>query len=495
MQHKANNKTGYTKRLILGILCVSVFSMGMFTAPQPANAQNAVVGAVGGIVACYIGGLLAELIPTQVPVNDSTDNTKDCMLDGIAKGLANAVLQDLTYEIVNWILTGFEGKPMFVTDLKSYLLGIADEVAGEYIYGSELSFLCSPFELDIRIALAYQYLGDPNPVACTLTEALGNVDAFFAGDFSEGGFPRWLEVFAHPTNNPYGAAQVAEATLQARLADEEFNTRQILDFGNGFLSYEKCETPEEGDHPGRETSTEEYCYMTTPGHVIAEQLTFQLETGSLQLIEADEINESISAIVSALAFKVLQNGLANLNDDGYLDDFKDEPVPQESIDGPGVAAPGGGGTVHGGSNATMLWKPISESDGRLVVLTPTSFGTPNVRVLTRSCDTIETGDYVGHTNGNRATYRFGQWGGAYPSDAILAVDGNLYTMTNGVGQRNEGGALQPTSCGGGGTTASSGGSGSGGGGSNDSGGPTNPNPTVSGPGGGEPHPNPAPGIL
>lgn len=459
-------------RTIAAVLVVSMLGLG-FLRPAPVHAQGAsgaIAGAAGAVAGCALQDLIGNALSSaidkvgelfgsggggedKVPVDDITHNDKQCIMDGLVKAFVNWVLKELTHSIVTWILNGFEGRPAFVTDLKQFLTDAADKAIGEYIYGSDLSFLCDPFELDVRLALALEYQDSTqNPVECTLTDVNENVDDFFAGNFAAGGFSRWFEMTSSPQNDPYGALLAAEAELQVRIADEEFRAERQLSFGEGFLNYEKCDPIDPADHPGRELP-EEYCYTTTPGQVISEQLTFQLQTGSLQLIEADEINEAISAIVSALAYKVLETGLTALNDDGYLDSYKSDPGSltsegatrvggKNAIDGIGGPA-FGEETVHGGSSATLLWKPDSESDGMLVVLTPTSFGTPSVRILDASGDVIEKGGYAGHHNDNRAHYRFDRPGREYPSDVILAVDGNRYELTAGPGQRNEGRQLRP----------------------------------------------------
>ncbi len=76
----------------------------------------------------------------------------------------------------------------------------------------------------------------------------------------------------------------------------------------------------------------------------------------------------------------------------------------------------------GGSG--FVWKPVSESDGRLVVLLPTSFVGRVGRVsIQRGSETIEIGRFVGNTNGNRPTYRFSMPGAGYGGE--LTVVANL----------------------------------------------------------------------
>jgi len=66
------------------------------------------------------------------------------------------------------------------------------------------------------------------------------------------------------------------------------------------------------------------------------------------------------------------------------------------------------------TSAGFVWKPISEGDGRLVVLFPASSGATGA-TLRFGGATIAVGRFSGRTNGNRPTIRFGAPGGAYPN--------------------------------------------------------------------------------
>jgi hypothetical protein len=79
----------------------------------------------------------------------------------------------------------------------------------------------------------------------------------------------------------------------------------------------------------------------------------------------------------------------------------------------------------------ILWKPVSESDRKLVVLLPRSMGAPKVNVLDTSGNPIDNGRYVGRTNPDRATYRFGRPGRDYPAPCLLRVGTRIYSVPDG----------------------------------------------------------------
>lgn len=54
----------------------------------------------------------------------------------------------------------------------------------------------------------------------------------------------------------------------------------------------------------------------------------------------------------------------------------------------------------------ILWKPVADSGGELVVLLNRSYGTPAVKVKDRYNRTIAVGTFVYYSNPDRATFRF-----------------------------------------------------------------------------------------
>lgn len=87
-------------------------------------------------------------------------------------------------------------------------------------------------------------------------------------------------------------------------------------------------------------------------------------------------------------------------------------------------------------STAIVWKPVSESDGKLVVLTPTSLGNPGASIFNSSGSLIEAGRYVGHTNGNRATYRFNRAGSGYSAPIYLKIGNDSYEVSNPAGRYN-----------------------------------------------------------
>ena len=261
---------------------------------------------------------------------------KENVLDGIGWALAKRIVSAIIRDLINWINSGFQGSPMFVQDLQGFLLGIADETIGGFIeeLGGVGSFICSPFQLDVQVSLAVQYAqarsggGQPAPT-CTLSGIVDNLEGFISGSFSEGGWNNWFSVTSNPMQyTPYGSTLLAETEARARLINAQGEELQLLEFGDGFLSSEVCETVDGPNGP------RESCSISTPGKVIQEALSFNLDTGRQSLVEADEINELIAALLGQLANMAITgvNGLLGLSGgtgysySGYEGSYLDEMV-------------------------------------------------------------------------------------------------------------------------------------------------------------------------
>ncbi len=288
--------TGRTRKaLVVPVLLAVVWTNFGAHVPR-AHAQEAVYDAANTIQSTISAAADVALVAIEKSLF-----IKEWTLDGIAFGLAKKALQQITKSTLRWIHSGFQGSPMFVTDLEGFLAQSADEIAGEFIYGSDLAFLCSPFELKIRLSLDYSLRPFRDEVQCTLSDAVGNVDRFLGGDFLAGGWRGWFELTTNPMNHPFGVYGAAQIELNGRISERIQREVEKLRWGAGFLAVRECETVVDPDG-----STHDHCIDTTPGHVIADQLTFELKSGQLALIEADEINEIIGALFAQLSQQALQ---------------------------------------------------------------------------------------------------------------------------------------------------------------------------------------------
>ena len=301
--------------------------------------QGAGATAIAGTVGLLGGGQVADF---------STNTFLSC----IARTVAKIALDQITNSVVNWINSGFSGSPSFVTNPERFFTNVADNAAGEFIKGSALSFLCSPFQLKIRVAIARSYANRYNAPSCSLTGVVRNIHNFMNGNFYSGGWPGFLAFTTMPTNNPYGALMYADLAVQYTVQTRVGAQQRELSLANGFLDFKqktKCQAvvnpstvPQSTANtsvrqvgtggavaanqqgPALGSNIYEVCELThtTPGAVIGESLngTFKSTYDSLNM--ADNFDEIISALITQLVTRTLQGGLLNLSgQDGYASNF------------------------------------------------------------------------------------------------------------------------------------------------------------------------------
>lgn len=272
-------------------------------------------------------------------------------LTAVARLFVRALIMTLTQSIVNWINSGFQGSPSFMTDPAGMIRNAADQAIGQYILQGPLNFLCEPFQLQVKLNLGLQYGGYNSGISCTLSGVLGNIqgayDDFVGGDFiGGGGWDSWMQMASNPENTPQGAAMMAEGALEVKLAGIEKISLLEADWGSGSLSLKKCkeatfevkEDPGSSGgksrtlmgartfvgHPGYATGTsisathesvvndtgghtiinqekETTCETTTPGAVIMDTMNIT-ETSWIRTLELEStMSDSINAIIGAFA--------------------------------------------------------------------------------------------------------------------------------------------------------------------------------------------------
>lgn len=265
---------------------------------SPTNIKTSIESTISAAADTITAGGIASL------------NIKEFTLDGIAYGIARTMIQQMVQSIISWINSGFQGSPAFVTDLGEFLQGVSDQVVSDFLMGSELAFLCSPFQLDVKAALATEYNKTRSGYQpqCTLDDVANNMQGFLEGSFQDGGWDSWFELTQRETNDPNAAYFDAQIEMNAAIRNQQGEEIELLDWGDGFLSFKTC------SDAGAQGGDQSNCQITTPGRVIADQLNGALGAGRDQLITADEINEIIGALLAQLAQQALtgMNGLLGL---------------------------------------------------------------------------------------------------------------------------------------------------------------------------------------
>ena len=254
------------------------------------------------------------------------------VLDGIGWGIAKAMIRSITQSVVMWINSGFEGSPLFVTNMRAHLLGLADAKVQELLDQIEIrGSIESPYLDSIGRVLQEGYLRATAAQAYfqqnryTLDQYCTNPDAFRRGDFSQGGFRCWNAAWRSSGNNPFLSVYSAEQELQRRIRVALQDRSTELNWGRGFISWRgNCESSEasaEGEEASLSSAEQtSNCPVRTPGGVIEEQLVHVLGSDVRQLEIADSINEIVAAlagqVVNSIFSEIGLTGLAEPSSEG-----------------------------------------------------------------------------------------------------------------------------------------------------------------------------------
>lgn len=231
-------------------------------------------------------------------------NLKEFTLDGIAWSLAKKVLGQTVASVVDWINSGFNGKPAFITDYDQYFLDAADEAANSFIDQSNFTQLCQPLQTPVRFIVdrVYREARDYSERSqCTFSDSEGGLDTFINDGFKNGGWSAWFSLVSNPQNNIYGAVAISINAEQNSIENAKDIAKTEAQNGQGFLSDKRCENGK--------------CTIVTPGSVIGHYLDFSLTVGDRVLIQSDQINEVIGSLFSKLGSQALTgtNGLLGLS--------------------------------------------------------------------------------------------------------------------------------------------------------------------------------------
>ncbi|MFC1801843.1 hypothetical protein ACFLY7_00150 [Patescibacteria group bacterium] len=258
---------------------------------------------------------------------------KECILDGVANVAKQILLKKITASIVTWINSDFEGQPSFVTD-SDFTRDAFDETIGSFILGGDLAFLCSPFSIDVKLALLFQQSSGDYIPKCTIQDITGNTDNAFAQLDEEWNWDTWRAMTTIDENNAYGAMLSASIRLNSKTTALTNKINNELNWSGGFRNIETCDTVYwhglwerwvseedwidyfdveygtewtiENAKPGKKIN----CQTRTPGKIVSDIASNSVWSGIGQLEMADEFDEIIGALAGYLVRQILsEDGL------------------------------------------------------------------------------------------------------------------------------------------------------------------------------------------
>jgi hypothetical protein len=337
-------KSVYTKILSVALIFLFVSTNTLFLYPKKTEAQ---AGAVASCTAGYAAALIARMtgaatdiigVPKSQPGDSSTGQLgsgssnalsfNNCILKPLAQQMLVALVRQIGASVVEWVNSGFDGKPLFVTDFEGLLTDTADGVIGNFIEGSELGWLCSDFSAQIRLSLALKYSKPTREkFRCTVSDIANNAENFLE-DNGGRGWDNWLALTTQPQNNVYGAYFTAQGELAQRVAAKLNDKTQEVQRNAGFLNFTYCEemetvddaiarvngatSPYEVGGSNLQTTTQPTpeckpgkTKTGTPGSIIGSKLSSVINQSEVQLAVAQEIDQVIGAVLNQLTQKAI----------------------------------------------------------------------------------------------------------------------------------------------------------------------------------------------
>lgn len=308
---------------------------------------------------------------TEARQEQAEQNCLTKMGNYLLSNLKQRLLDRLTQQTVEWIQGG--GQPRFIDDPGGFFQDAADSAVGDTINEVEgLDTLCSS-SLKTQIILDLEDPTFEDNVSCTLTEALGNVEATieqFENDFRNGGWIAYNET-VKPQNNLWGVRAMTQNKIAKDRAQEEQQAQYQATAGNGFLSQKRClqwentsngetinkgesnfspdQTPDGQTYNGttnRPSGSSWICsesQVVTPGSVAAEALNQTVGSGFSRIINANDLTNFVTAVTNAMVNELTRNVIDGdtpgvlqgfQNDDGEVEMTDSDDASCDDLDDP-----------------------------------------------------------------------------------------------------------------------------------------------------------------
>ncbi len=356
LQYGQDNSFGGLSFKGVGSALVSCSGLGDTVASVITSAVDKVKGVVGGLISkgldSITGGLFSSLFgggskpgdnaSSPSYVKDTALENKSGCLDGIAYVLSQQVLQQITNRTLHWANTGFNGNPLYIKDIDSYLLSIRNEKVSSFLNGAQNS---NPiFGNALRSVITQQVTGlNDGQIDVELNTPEAKAYTSFMSDFSNGGWDALLD----PKNNPIGAFFNAADDLTDNINTQKTDTQNELQRNGGFLDMKTCvEYAPTGDTNAAIQSGlhDPVClkYETvTPGSIVAQQVSSITNSPQRQAELATSFNEAVGSFFDALLNQLFSRGLSGINGQANPADI-------------GLATGGPGSNTVIGSNGQVL---------------------------------------------------------------------------------------------------------------------------------------------
>lgn len=188
---------------------------------------------------------------TVIKTEEKKETKKEECLDRIAQWAAITVLDKITFATLEWINSGFEGKPFFLENPSQFF----SDLATKELLGFSATFTGDPNlypfgqTLVRTILLSFQRTAEQNMINSLNAVLAHGTIAEWQIDFSVGGWAGYT-AFIEPNNNIIGSyiesAQLLQRRLEGTRISQAINIQTELQQGLGFLSQKSCVQTQNG---------------------------------------------------------------------------------------------------------------------------------------------------------------------------------------------------------------------------------------------------------
>lgn len=269
--------------------------------PSPTLSNDGIFGCRGQGANIANVGTLSAIAGVYVPVNDAavTLNTgylvyKECVLDGVARKIAENAAAEMTAQVGRAVTGGRAGNPQFVVNERVELKQQNNIIVVNMLQDAKnRDALCPAFRGSVAGTIARKYVqstGETNsPFKCTMP---GEGSSYW----------QKLAALRDPRNNPYGAYRIFDDIRQRTIARNEYIQQQRWQRANGFY-----DTLDNNEDPLN-------ARIITPGSIIARSVEQMMGSGFRQLENATEIDQVVGNLFGGLSTQLVADtrGLTGL---------------------------------------------------------------------------------------------------------------------------------------------------------------------------------------
>jgi hypothetical protein len=238
-----NFKNATFQKVISCLLVVCILSPAFVVFALPKKAQAI-------IPVADVANLAQLTIIAGNQIKDGVKTVKDiikAILIELLKAIARKLIDKMTQATVNWINSGFRGKPLFIENPESFFGDIVKTEIKGFVGDIGYDKIKFPFGKDYALSLIEQTKStfEQNAAYSLSNMYTASELEYQKNNLSAGGWNGFLINTQYPQNNLLGFNILANREIGERLTGPQSPVQKVKDKvsqGLGFLSQEKCKS-------------------------------------------------------------------------------------------------------------------------------------------------------------------------------------------------------------------------------------------------------------